>query len=135
MDTDSLTLDASVFAGAVLRGDIVLGEHYGDLRLETEYKWFQVVAPKAYLGITREGQKVWRSKGIYGSSFEEMEQVTRAYQITREWTTVTRTIDQLKGADRTTTTRRTYSTMAGSRQWVLDGDQVEPVTVGRQSVC
>jgi len=75
MDTDSLTAPTQNILKAAEAGHITLGAaNYGDLDVEKDYVWFQVLAPKTYWGDTIGGKHIRKAKGLSLKNYTPQEQ-------------------------------------------------------------
>ena len=122
-DTDSVTAPLDAINAAVAAGRITLGTRFGEWKLEHVWHSFRVVAPKVYRGVTMQGERVRKAKGIpkrlrpaaFGGAVVSWDSPNAAIQV-------------LRGADMVSERKRRLSDIGNSLAWRVQSDgRIRPV--------
>jgi len=122
-DTDSVTASRALIDAAAAAGRLSVGPAFGQVKVEATWYSYRVVAPKVYRGVTTDGRRVRKAKGIpaglrpaaFGGAIVGWQSPNAAIQV-------------LRGADMTTARTRSLSKMRNSLAWrVTAGGVVRPV--------
>ncbi len=122
-DTDSVTAPRVAIEAAQAAGTLSVGPAFGQVKVEATWHTYRVVAPKVYRGVTMNGRRVRKAKGIparlrpaaFGGAVVGWDSPNAAVQV-------------LRGAAMTTARTRRLSDMGNSLAWrVQDDGAVRPV--------
>jgi hypothetical protein len=123
-DTDSITTSATLPAELV-------GEAYGQFKLEKEWDTFRAIAPKVYVGSLKKGKLSGAVKGIPKSKIGES-----GYQELYDTGQIEVTLEQLpsfktfiKGNRQNKTMNRKSTDIVNSNSWKESGGTIKPIEI------
>jgi hypothetical protein len=124
-DTDSVTAPRALIDAAASRGALAIGPAFGQWKLEAVWHSYRVIAPKVYRGVTMDGRRVRKAKGIpaalRAAAFGHPEAGVG-------WDSPNAALQVLRGATMTTPRDRRLSSIGNSLGWRAAADgTVRPV--------
>lgn len=129
-DTDSIYAPTDLIDEAIADGRLKIGNNYGELKREHDFRIFHPIAPKQYYGVTTDGELINRAKSIPASVLtqEDLRAVAAGMQVEVSYTRKNQPMNILKNkAPVTEPATRTISNIHSSTGWMLDGDRVTPI--------
>ena len=126
-DTDSVTAPREAIEAAIGRGTISVGPAFGQVKIESRWHSYRVVASKVYRGVTMDGKRIRKAKGI-----RRADRAAAFGGKVVTWDSPNAAIQVLRGAPMITTRERRISNIEHSPAWrVIDAaGHVRPVHLG-----
>jgi len=128
-DTDSVTAPLPRIEAAVAAGTLVVGQRFGEVKIEARWHSYRVVAPKVYRGVTRDGRRVRKAKGIPA----RLRAAAFGGRVVG-WSSPNAALQVLRGSPMVSERTRRLSDVRNSLAWrVRDDGTVRPVHLGLDS--